>query len=174
MHQRPVAVVLRSLFKSYALGLSCLLGLILPVGSASANENESAYTVDRSVLDISPAPNGYLARILNDSPEEITAALKRAEDLHKLGNFDAAADPLVIVLHGHEVEVFFKDEYSKYQEIVDLAAKLSALGVVDVRVCETQTGVLGRSPANLHSFISTVPFGPSEVRRLLNRGNVSF
>ena len=114
---------------------------------------------------------GYLARIYNDSPEEVARALKRAELLYDEGKLFASSDPIIILLHGPEVEIFFKDNYEEYKTIVDLAARLSAFGVVDVRVCETQTGILGRSRSSVHSFIGTVPFGPTEVKRLLEQQN---
>lgn len=115
--------------------------------------------------------SGYLARINNDSPDEVADALKRAEMLYKDGLLPKDADPIAIVLHGPEVEVFFKDKYDEYKNIVDLAQRLSELGIVDVRVCETQTGILGRSRSSIHPFIGTVNFGPTEVNRLLRQQN---
>ncbi len=114
-------------------------------------------------------PLGYVARINNDSPEEVTDALKRAEMLYIEGKLAEVSDPLSIVLHGPEVEIFFKDRYEQYKEIVDLAARLSAFGVINLRVCETQTGIMGRNRSSIHSFIGTVAFGPSEIKRLLNQ-----
>ncbi len=116
-------------------------------------------------------PDGYVARILNDSPEEVAEALKRAEKLYAEGRLPQGSNPVSIILHGPEVEIFFKDNYEEYKNIVDLAAKLSAFGVVDVRVCETQTGIMGRERSSVHSFIGTVLFGPTEVKRLLDQQN---
>ena len=101
----------------------------------------------------------------------MASALQRAETLYLEGKLPAGANPMAIVLHGPEVEIFFKDNYQDYRNIVDLAARLSAFGVVDVRVCETQTGIMGRSRDSVHSFIGTVPFGPTEINRLLNQQN---
>lgn len=115
--------------------------------------------------------NGYVARILNDSPEEVADALERVEKLYAEGRLPQGADPIAIILHGPEVEIFFKDNYEEYKKIVDLAARLSAFGVVDVRVCETQAGIMGRSRSSIHSFIGTVPFGPTAVKRLLDQQN---
>lgn len=114
---------------------------------------------------------GYVARILNDSPEEVADALERAEKLYLDGKFPQGATPLSIILHGPEVEIFFKDNYDEYKKIVDLAARLSAFGVVDVSVCETQAGIMGRERSSIHPFIGTVPFGPTEVKRLLDQQN---
>ena len=52
---------------------------------------------------------------------------------------------------------------------MDLAARLTAFGVVKIQICETQTGVLGRNKSNLLPFVGTVPFGPAEERRLLQQ-----
>jgi intracellular sulfur oxidation DsrE/DsrF family protein len=134
----------------------------------------SAHSQDQSPLEppaFSGNATGYVARILNDSPEEVASALKRAESLYLAGSFPTDANPIAIVLHGPEVEIFFKDKYDEYKNIVDLAARLSAFGVVDVRVCETQSGIMGRERSSIHSFIGTVPFGPTEVNRLLNQQN---
>jgi intracellular sulfur oxidation DsrE/DsrF family protein len=115
--------------------------------------------------------DGYVARILNDSPEEVANALERVEKLYSEGKLPQGANPIAIILHGPEVEIFFKDNYEEYKRIVDLAARLSAFGVVDVRVCETQSGIMGRSRTSIHSFIGTVPFGPTAVKRLLDQQN---
>ncbi len=114
---------------------------------------------------------GYVAKILSDSPQEVADALARAEKLYADGRLPSGANPISIILHGPEVEIFFKDNYDEYKKIVDLAARLSAFGVVDVRVCETQSGIMGRSRSSIHSFIGTVPFGPTEVQRLLDQKN---
>jgi intracellular sulfur oxidation DsrE/DsrF family protein len=158
-----VDVVLLSLFKQLlqwavvVLTIIVLLWFSAFVSSQAAPESSSVN------------PQGYVARIHNDSPEEVADALRRAEMLYLEGKLSNLSNPLAIVLHGPEVEIFFKDKYEQYKEIVDLAARLSAFGVVDVQVCVTQTGIMGRDRSSVHSFIGTVPFGPSEVKRLLNQ-----
>jgi intracellular sulfur oxidation DsrE/DsrF family protein len=120
---------------------------------------------------LSENADGYVARILNDSPEEVANALERVEKLYSEGRLPQSANPIAIILHGPEVEIFFKDNYEEYKRIVDLAARLSAFGVVDVRVCETQSGIMGRGRSSIHSFIGTVPFGPTAVKQLLDQQN---
>lgn len=116
--------------------------------------------------EMSPA-NGYLARIMMDSPEDLEKALKRAEELYERGIVSSEDNPLAFVIHGPEVRIFFKDNYQKYKSIVDLAAKLSAFNVVDVRVCETRMSTFGENPNVLPPFVDTVHFGPAEVERLV-------
>ncbi len=116
---------------------------------------------------VEPLPQGYLARIQLNSPEEVGQALLRAELLFRDGKALHPGEPLAFVLHGPEVAIFFRENYEQYKPIVDLAARLSALEVVDVRVCQTRMGVLGRDPSVLLPFVGTVPFGPTEIERLV-------
>ncbi|MEO0443134.1 MAG: DsrE family protein [Pseudomonadota bacterium] len=164
---QPAAVVLLFLFKRFRTEFIALVWCLLSLSAIAQPP------IAQAPLDAPSANNasGYLARILNDSPEEVAEALERAEALYLEGKFPTEANPIAIVLHGPEVEIFFKDKYEEYKNIVDLAARLSAFGVVDVRVCETQSGIMGRSRNSIHPFIGTVPFGPTEVKRLLEQQN---
>lgn len=115
----------------------------------------------------------YLARIGKNSPEDLERALLRAEQLYfgyenpKEGPFT----PVVMVLHGPEVGIFFDHNYERYKHLVDLAARLTAFGVVDIRVCLTRMKVMGESPEVLVPFVGTVPFGPQEEKRLKKEEN---
>ena len=122
----------------------------------------------------SPSPL-YLARIDQNSPAEVEAALMRAEQLYLNGQLKGAAEPVVFILHGPEVSIFFKDQYQLNQSLLDLAKRLTSLDIVDIRVCETRMGVMGRSRLDLVSFVGTVPFGPSAAKELLaDQGYVHF
>lgn len=110
----------------------------------------------------------YLARIGNNSPEEIERALVRIEQYFLADQPEGDYDPVVIVLHGPEVGIFLRSQYQEHKHLVDLAARLTAFEVVDIRVCETSMGVLGRPVNELVPFVNTVPFGPAEVNRLIS------
>ncbi len=114
------------------------------------------------------AAGGYLARLHTSSPVELEAALVRAEELFFSASAGGEFEPVAFVLHGPEVAVFFKDNYRQYKRIVDLAARLSAFEVLEIKVCETRMGVLGRNKSVLQPFVDTVPFGPREIDRLLD------
>jgi len=114
-----------------------------------------------------PAATGYLARFMLNSPEDLEKALLRAEELYSSGQVKDIDSPLAFVLHGPEVQVFLKNNYQQYKSIVDLAARLSAFDVVDMKVCQTRLGQLDETEESLPPFIETVPFGPAEVQRLL-------
>ncbi len=111
--------------------------------------------------------NGFLARIALNSPKELEKAFLRANALFDDGKIQSSDKPISFVIHGPEVQIFFKDNYQQYKSIVDLAAKLSAFNVVDVNVCLTRMGQLKEEPSVLPPFVGTVPFGPAEVERLI-------
>lgn len=109
---------------------------------------------------------GYLARIEQNDPEEVKRALLKAEQYYLDNNMSPALPIFAFVLHGPEVEIFFRDNYRRYKPIVDLAARLSALKVVDIKVCRTRLSFLETDVAELLPFVSSVPFGPAEIERL--------
>ncbi|WP_461517313.1 DsrE family protein [Porticoccus sp.] len=111
---------------------------------------------------------GYLARIEQNNPEELIEILNRAEKFYLDEGMRQDFSPVVFVLHGPEVAIFFKENYFRYRSIVDLAAKLSALKVVDIKVCETQSHGLGLDLKMLYPFVGTVPVGPIEKSRLID------
>ncbi len=111
---------------------------------------------------------GYLARIEQNNPEELIEILSRAERFYLDEGMRQDFSPVVFVLHGPEVAIFFKENYFRYRPIVDLAAKLSALRVVDIRVCETQSHGLGLDLKTLFPFVGTVPVGAVEANRLID------
>ena len=61
-----------------------------------------------------------------------------------------------------------------YKAVVDLAARLSAFNVVDIRVCETSARGLGLDLETLFPFVDTVAYGPDEVVRLLEVEKYSY
>lgn len=111
----------------------------------------------------------YLGRIELNDPEAVAHALERAENFYlKQGPAAGHYSPVVLVIHGSEVGIFFKENYQRYKPIIDLAAKLSAFKVVDIRVCEASAKKLGFNEKTLFPFVTTVPYGPAEVVRLID------
>ena len=119
-------------------------------------------------LDKPESLPGYLAQLQLHSPQDLENALKRAEMLFVDGRLIDGHKPVSFVVHGPEVSVFFRENYDLYKPILDLAAKLTAFNVIDIRICETRMGVLGRDKSVLVPFVGTVPFGPAEESRLIN------
>ena len=130
----------------------------------------SAETLVPDTTFVSPAPlsqGPYLARVLLNSPADVQSALMRAKALLDKGLVGVSDPPVSFVLHGPEVAIFLRENYDQYRDIVDLAAQLSAFKVIDVKVCRTRLANIGGSEQQLVPFVGTVPFGPVEVKRLL-------
>ncbi len=131
----------------------------------------SAYAAGQR-LDVPEAleaeASGYVARIELNKPMEVESALKRAEQFYLANKLSPDLPPVVLVLHGPEVEIFKRDNYQKYKPIVDLAARLHSFNVIDVRVCRTQLRIREIEEQSLYPFVGTVAFGPAEVTRLLD------
>ncbi len=115
----------------------------------------------------------YIAQLHAHTPQELAGLLSRAEAWAQ--SKSAYPDhPIAIILHGSEANVFIKNNYSKYQPLVDQAAKLDAFNVVDIKICERWMGFNEVQRNELPPFLDTVPFGPEEERRLIKSGYQSF
>jgi intracellular sulfur oxidation DsrE/DsrF family protein len=118
------------------------------------------------------ADQRYLAEFELHTAQEMQAFLLRAEQLMIDGAIPLDGEPRVaFVLHGPEVRILLRKNYLQNKAVVDKAAALSALGVVEIKACRTWMGGDGIDPADLQFFVETVPYGPSEVRRLVEREN---
>lgn len=125
-------------------------------------------------LPLAAESTRYLARIEVHTATELQALLQRAGTLYQQQNLDADG-PIVFVLHGSEARTLLRDNYQANKELVDLAARLSAFEVVAIRVCERWMGWQRLEMRELMPFVETVPNGPAEINRLLEReGHVYF
>lgn len=125
------------------------------------------------VSHLAQSDQRYLAQIELHSAAELEGILHRAELLYSERQY-SAADPVIFVLHGAEGRVFLRQSYTENKTLIDLAARLSALQVVDIRVCESWMGGQNIDPAQLLPFVDTVPNGPKEILRLMNEENYSY
>ncbi len=116
-------------------------------------------------------PARFLAHIEVHTVTELQSFLQRAEDLFESGSFRVAEHaPVAFVLHGPEAKALLRSNYRENKQLVDMAARLSAFKVIDIKVCQTWLGGQGLDAEELPPFIGTVPFGPKEERRLLEDG----
>ncbi len=148
----PVAVVRPSLSSLFLIAALVLAGAFPRIGLAQQSAEQ----------------NRYLAEIVLHTEEEFRGVLQRAEELLLAGEVEQQGQPQVaFVLHGPEVYLLLKQNYRDHREVVDLAARLSALGVVDIKVCRTWMGGNSVREEELQPFVTTVPFALAETRRLL-------
>jgi intracellular sulfur oxidation DsrE/DsrF family protein len=112
----------------------------------------------------------YLANIELHTTAELFDVLQRSEMLFDDGEL-AQQSPVAIVLHGAEARAFLRKDYSQNKSLVNLAAKLTALGAVDIQVCEVWMGSQSLDAKKLQPFVGIVTYGPSEIRRLVAEEN---
>lgn len=113
------------------------------------------------------------ASVFQQSPSDIAALFDRADRIARSTNF-SPIEPITFVLHGDEINLFRRDNYPDNQMLVDLAARLDAFQVIDVRVCETWMLDNQVSAADLPPFVEVVPFGPDYVAGLRRQGAIEF
>ena len=114
----------------------------------------------------------YVASIELHTTAELYSVLQRADQL-LMDGVALQSDPAAVtfVLHGPEVRSLLRQNYRQNKAMVDLAARLSALGVVEIMACETWMGGNSVAPEDLQPFVGTVSYGPAEIRRLIAEEN---
>ena len=135
----------RGLLKSLALSL----GLAVTAAAAQNAEN----------------PPGYVFSVTVSSPQQLDVVLNRAEDLRDLFDPDEHSK-IAIVLHGDELQMFQKDNYSSNRSLVERARLLDQDKIIDIKACQTMMRTLEIEQSELPSFIEQVPFAPAEIERL--------
>lgn len=119
-----------------------------------------------------PASSRYLIDIELHTVAELSLALQSVEThLHKRPSSSGSLTPVVFVLHGPEAKGLLLSKYHKNQSVMDMAARLSAFELVDIRVCRTWMDGNGVDESDLPPFVTTVPYGPAEIERLLEQQN---
>ena len=108
---------------------------------------------------------GYVLSVTVNSPQQLDVVLNRAEDLRELFNPEEHSK-IAIVLHGEELQLFQKDNYSMYMSVVDRARLLDQDQIIDIKACQTMMRELQIEQSELPSFIEQVPFAPAEIERL--------
>ena len=112
----------------------------------------------------------YLFDIPNHSAEELEALLRRAEEIREAHAEGYEDLEIILVLHGPDINIFRQENYNKHKRIVDLAAKLDAFDIIDLKICETTMSSMGVDRSEVPAFIESVPYAPDEIRRLGEEG----
>lgn len=114
------------------------------------------------------------ANITLHTLDELKQLLDQAE---KIANGDTeynTSEPIAVVLHGEEIKAFMRANYRENKSLVDLAARLDAFNVIDVKVCKRWMGANGIMVSDLPPFVEPVPFGAGERVRLEEVGYAYF
>jgi intracellular sulfur oxidation DsrE/DsrF family protein len=120
-------------------------------------------------LRAEPAGEGYVFSVTVNTAQQLDVVLSRAEDLRAL--FDPRQHSrIAIVLHGAELQLFEKRNYSSNQSVVERARALDQDNIIDIKACQTMMRTLHIEQNELPSFIEQVPYAPTEIKRLQQQG----
>jgi intracellular sulfur oxidation DsrE/DsrF family protein len=112
-----------------------------------------------------PKEGGYVFSVTVQSAQQLDVVLSRAENLRELFNPDEHSK-IAIVLHGDELQLFQKDNYSSNQSLVERARMLDEDNIIDIKACQTMMRILKIEQSELPGFIEQVPYAPVEIERL--------
>lgn len=148
-----------------------------PVSALPDNELPQDMVKVPGVANAAPkqqAPQRLQALVQLHTAEELRSLLARAEQIANGSDEYNTKDPIALVLHGAEIEIFKRSNYRDNKELVDLAARLDAFNVVDLKVCRMWMGKNNLSEGDLPPFLEAIPFGGSEIQRLDGAGYAYF
>ena len=128
-----------------------------------------------SSQDPIPSQQRFVVDIELQTLDQFDLLLQRANQLMLSGEVQQQGEAAVVfVLHGPVLRSLLKQNYTENRQTVDLAARLSALEVIDLKACRTWMGGNSVSEADLQPFVETVSYGPGEVEGLLQQGSFSY
>ena len=119
-------------------------------------------------------PQTLQANIELHTLSELQQLLLQAENIASGGTEYNTSEPIAVVLHGEEIKAFLRSNYRMNKSLVDLAARLDAFNVIDVKVCKRWMGANGVMANDLPPFVEPVPFGAAERDRLKAAGYAYF
>ncbi len=114
----------------------------------------------------------YLLDVSDNNPTQIKELLDRAEKLSTTSNPSEKANRIVMVIHGANVELFDKKNYLQNKSLIDQAARLDALNVIDFKICQTAATSRGINATSFPSFLEIIFFSGYEIDRLETKGYV--
>jgi intracellular sulfur oxidation DsrE/DsrF family protein len=129
-----------------------------------------------SPQDKKTAKKSLQANITLHSLAELKQLLLQAEEIaNDEGESEYSREnPIAVVLHGDEIGAFVRSNYRDHKELVDLAARLDAFKVIEVKVCQRWMGENDVEANELPPFVEPVPVGLGERNRLEKAGYAYF
>ena len=114
----------------------------------------------------------YLFDVSDHSIDELEALLVRAEEVSQTHPADFDDLEIVMVIHGHDIDWFTTQNYEHNQKLIDLAARLDAYEVIDMKVCLRTMQSRGVTKDDLPAFMESVPYVPIEIKQRLQDGYI--
>ena len=133
---------------------------------------QEAYELEPIIPPLSETQPNYVADVSAHTTQELETLFDRVEALLERPRGAGESPLIALVLHGPEVDFFALQNYAQHKNLVDRAAKLAALGGVQISICQTQMRKRGIAADQVPSFLRRVPYGPGEVERLVGQNHV--
>jgi intracellular sulfur oxidation DsrE/DsrF family protein len=105
---------------------------------------------------------------------ELQQLLEQAEKIANGESQYNTNEPISVVLHGEEIKAFVRSNYRSNKALVDLAARLDAFNIIEVKACKRWMGANDIMESELPPFVEAVPFGAGERDRLEKAGYAYF
>lgn len=99
-----------------------------------------------------------------DDPQKLNLLYNYIKNTQKI-----TQGKVVVVTHGPELRAFAKENYDKYQGVVDKMAELAKDGV-EFKMCNNAMHAAGYNAEDMHGFITVVPAGFPEIAYWEGRG----
>lgn len=115
----------------------------------------------------------YLFDVSDHSIAELEALLVRAEVVSQTHPADFEDLEIVMVIHGPDIDWFTQQNYEHNRQLIDLAARLDAYDVIDMKVCESTMSARDVDREDIPPFIESVPYAPIEIIQRLEDGYIN-
>jgi intracellular sulfur oxidation DsrE/DsrF family protein len=119
------------------------------------------------------AAQKFLFDLVGHSEQELLSLMNRAKQMAESAQDNRDTLEIALVLHGPDIDFFAAPNYTRYQQLVDLAAQLDAYDVIDFKACSVALEKRGFDRPDIPAFIELVPFGPDEIERLRESGYIT-
>lgn len=99
-----------------------------------------------------------------DDPKKLNALVSFIKNVNAV-----VPGKAVVVLHGTEIRAFAKENYEKYQAVIDNLAALTKEGV-EFRMCNNAMHAAGFKAEDIYGFVTVIPAGFAEIIYLQQKG----
>ncbi len=130
--------------------------IALPVSTAAYAEEFAPYGTAKVDMHAMPVTD-VVFDVNYEDPQQLNILYNFIRNTQKITKGKVA-----VVTHGPELRAFAKENYSKYQGIVDKMAELAQDGV-EFKMCSNAMKAAGFSAEDMHGFITVVPAGFPEI-----------
>lgn len=142
-----------------------LITALITVGLAQPAFADALAPYGTAKVDMHSMPATDTVFDLNyEDPQKLNILYSFIKNTKKVTN-----GKVVVVTHGPEMRAFAKENYEKYQGIIDKMAELAKDGV-EFKMCNNAMKAAGFNAEDMHGFITVVPAGFPEIAYWQGKG----